>query len=331
MTDPAAQEAHETRAMSGTQVATRPVVWSFETLLGQDLGRALIWASPSVRERAHATLPWPVADPAGGIPQDLDTLVVVGGGTLLDAAKAQRRETAPRIRLIAIPSVWGSGAEASPIVVINHPDRKEIRKDDAYLPDVRVVWPELAASIPGALARYACGDAWAHALEGFCSPLATDEPRREAAALLAAMSALPLAADPRWYEVSAKACAVQARTSVGLIHGIAHTLEPVLCAEHSDVEGGWGHAKLCALYLWPVLRLMRSASPKLNELAETYGVNLAAAEERAAALFEPAAFDATLPALEANWKRVLRDPCTRTSCFLVRGEHLQFFTSRAFQ
>lgn len=317
--------------MTEAQAVMRPAIWSVETLLGQDLGRAVVWASPSVRQRVQDTLPWPVAEPAGGIPDDLDTLVVVGGGTLLDAAKAQRRDAAPRTRLIAIPSLWGSGAEASPIVVINHPDRKEIRVDDAYLPDVRVVWPELAESVPSALARYACGDTWAHALEGFCSPLATDGPRRETAALIAAMGALPLAADARWYEVSAEACAAQARTSVGLIHGIAHTLEPILRAEHSVVEGGWGHARLCALYLWPVLRLMRSASPKVNELADTYGVDLVAVEECAASLFEPEAFDATLPALEANWKRVLRDPCTRTSCFLVRGEHVQFFTTRAFQ
>jgi alcohol dehydrogenase class IV len=264
-----------------------------------------------------------------GIPDALDTLVVVGGGTLLDAAKAQRRHTASPVRLIAVPSLWGSGAEASPIVVITHPDRKEFLKDDAYLPDVRVLWPGLAESVPPALARYAGGDAWAHAVEGFCSPLASGELRGEIVLLVGEMLALPLAADPRWYDVGARACAAQARSSVGLIHGIAHTLEPVLRAEHPD--GEWGHARLCALYLWPTLRLMRRASTKADTLAEQYGLDLAAVEQRVVGLFEPEAFDATLPVLEGQWTRVLRDPCTRTSCFLARGEHLRFFTEKAFQ
>ena len=51
--------------------------------------------------------------------EDLDTLIVIGGGTLMDEAKIWRAHNAPGIRLIVIPSLWGSGAEVSPVAVLN--------------------------------------------------------------------------------------------------------------------------------------------------------------------------------------------------------------------
>lgn len=308
---------------------TNPAVWSLDTLLRQDLGRAVVWAAPSVRARVEATLPWPIAEREDGVPAGADTLVVVGGGTLIDRAKALRHDAAPALRLVAIPSIWGSGAEASPFAVLTHADAKEIRTGDGYLPDARVEWPELIESVPASLARYACGDVWAHAIEGFLSPLASADLRRETAALITDMLALPLAADARWLEASARACAAQARSSVGLVHGIAHVLEPVQRAEQPNA--GWGHARLCATYLWPALAYMRGASPKVADLTRQYDVDLARVEQAARALYHAADYDATLPALEANWRRVLRDPCTRTSCVLVRTESLAFFTEKSFR
>ncbi len=308
---------------------TKPAVWTLDTLLRQDLGHTVVWVSPSVRARVQATFPWTLAEPGTGLPADADTLVVVGGGTVIDSAKALRHDHAPHVRLVAIPAIWGSGAEASPFAVLTHPDRKEIRAGDGYLPDVRVVWAALAESVPADLARYACGDSWAHAVEGFLSPLASAELRREIAALMAEMLALPLAVDARWFDVSARACAAQARASVGLVHGIAHTLEPVLRAEQP--AAGWGHARLCAAYLWPVLAFMRSASSKVADLTRQYSVELARVEQVARALYDTDDYDATLPALQAGWRRVLRDPCTRMSCVLVRNDSLAFFTEKAFR
>lgn len=308
---------------------TNPAVWSLDALLHQDLGSTVVWASPSVRERVQSTLPWPIADPAADLPAHVETLVVVGGGSLIDTAKALRHDVAPHMRLVAIPSIWGSGAEASPIVVLTHADHKEIHKDDAYLPDARAVWLDLAESVSPSLARYACADSWAHALEGFLSPLATDELRREIAVLIADMLPLPLAADARWFEASARACAAQSRSSVGLVHGIAHVLEPVLRTQQPDA--GWGHARLCSVYLWPVLSLIRGASPKLTDLAQQYSVDLTRVEDISRMSYDADDYEQTLPALAANWKRVLRDPCTRTNCVLVRNDHLSFFTEKAFQ
>ena len=84
------------------------------------------------------------------------------------------------------------------MVVLDRDGKKQIRVDPKYLPDYRVVWPELAETIPAARAQQACGDCWAHALEAFISPLATDALRGELAALIEEMMALSLTNDPRF-------------------------------------------------------------------------------------------------------------------------------------
>jgi alcohol dehydrogenase class IV len=306
----------------------RPELWTLGQLADADLGRVAVWTTPSVRERVLSRFAWLLADPAAGFPEHVDTLVVVGGGTLIDLAKARRQDSASHARLIAVPSLWGSGAEVSPIAVLTHAEHKEIRRDDALVPDVRVEWPELAKTLPADLATYACGDSWSHAIEGLLSPLATSELREEIADIIGDMLQLPLANDPRWFGVSARACAAQARSSVGLVHGIAHTLEPVL--RRQQPGGGWGHARLCTVFLWPVLRLNAAVSASGGIRAAEFGVDLPRVQDVSQELFDSADYDAALPALQEHWMRVLRDPCTRANSVLARKDHLSFFVERAF-
>src|SRR5262249_30989246 len=160
--------------------------------------------------------------------------------------------------------------------------------------------------VPRRLVRYACGDTWAHALEGFLSPLAGDALRQEIAALVTELLALPFEADARWFEASAHASAAQARSSVGLVHGLAHVLEPSLGT--SQPEANWGHARLCSSFLWPVLCLDQTGSGKARDLAERYGLDLAQAMSRARALFDQSDYDGALPVLQSQWTSILRDP-----------------------
>ena len=291
-----------------------------------DLGAAGLWVTPSVRDRVRAVLPFPILSPAEPLPAELQTLVVVGGGNLIDRAKVAARDRDRPVRLIAIPSIWGSGAEASPIVVLDDAGKKTIRIDARYLPDQYLFWPELADSIDPVRAREACGDARAHALEGFLSPLAGDELRRELAALLGEMQSLPIANDPRWFSLSARACAGQARSSVGLVHGIAHVLEAVLRAR--EPAAGWGHARLCSTFLAPVMEFNRQASPKWCETLRQFGVDEQAELAALRELFDAEVYRRALAVLPEHWPAVLRDPCTRTNSVLVRPAALEFFRSR---
>lgn len=300
-----------------------PEVWSLDRLLASDLGRSVVWTHESLKERVCARFSQPVLGRDSTPPLGLDSLVVVGGGELIDRAKAWRVENSPSTRLFAIPSLWASGAEASPIVVLNTEQGKSFRKGPEYRPDVRVIWEDLAQTVPPELARWACGDVWAHALEGFLSPLGDPTSRFETGALLARLLDLPLASDPRWFEMGALACAAQARTGVGLVHGIAHVLEPVLRQARPELE--IGHARLCATYLWPVFRLDRTRSEKPGVFLSECSLDPEAIEAALTPLFEEDFYRETLPALKENWHRILRDPCARINCVLVRPDHLSHF------
>jgi alcohol dehydrogenase class IV len=298
--------------------------WHLADLQQAALGRAKAWVSPSVLAHVSDKLGGvPIVEPGSSFGDECDTLIVVGGGTLIDRAKVAAKDRNPPLRLIAIPSLWGSGAEASPIVVLDAGAMKEIRVDQKYLPDERVIWPELAASISPQRARHACGDCWAHALEGFLSPLADAPLRKELADLMRQMLDLPLASDPRWFELSARACNGQSRSSVGLMHGIAHTIEGPLSV--IDPQGGFGHAAIIANVFLPVLDFDQRSSTRCDELAKEYDLEIAAIRVVGRSLFEEEAYNRLRPAIVEHWKRILRDPCTRTNSALVRPSHVDHF------
>ncbi|HBD10158.1 MAG TPA: hypothetical protein DCZ69_18040 [Syntrophobacteraceae bacterium] len=196
------------------------------------------------------------------------------------------------------------------------------------MPDRYSFWPELASSIPRHLAQYGCGDCWAHALEGFFSPLGSPALRQEIAGLIQEMLAGDDFQSARWFEWSARACAAQARSSVGLVHGIAHQLEPIL--HERQPEPPWGHARLCSLFLWPVLAFNRQQSPKGEQLLTEHGLSMAAIQEAARRMFQEADYRSVLPVLVECWPAILRDPCTRTNSVLVRPTALDFFRQESF-
>jgi len=154
--------------------------------------------TPAAADWAAAQLPWPASD---SLAADAPWLVVVGGGHLIDEAKALKARS-PALKLAVVPSLWGSGAEASPVIVLDRGGRKDIQVLPQAVPDLIIWAPELAASVPLARASQACGDAWSHALEAWLSPLADDALRTDLATLIGTLCTLPLAPDPRWFMAS---------------------------------------------------------------------------------------------------------------------------------
>jgi alcohol dehydrogenase class IV len=198
----------------------------------------------------------------------------------------------------------------------------------ALAPDARVVLPELAEGLPPRLALDGCGDSWSHVLEGALSPLAEETVSAQAAPLMREMLDVGLGNDPRWFDLSARACALQARASVGLIHAIAHVLEGPL--QNADSKRGWGHARLCAIYAWPVLHLNAQINDKWPRFAATHDVNRDAVEVTVQRLYDDADFSRTLVTLEERWGDVLRDPLCRSNSALIRRSDLEHFTERRF-
>lgn len=123
-----------------------------------------------------------------------DWIVGLGGGSVMDAAKAtwflyERPDLDPagispmetfglraKARLIAIPTTSGTGSEATWATVLT--DSQEQRKlglaTRELLPDLAIVDPALVMTMPPALTAATGLDALTHAIEGFSSAWAND-------------------------------------------------------------------------------------------------------------------------------------------------------------
>lgn len=309
-----------------------PPIRTLEEIVEHAGSGTAVWHSRTVRQSVDevfgptpATLcEWPDHEPDAGA----DQLIAVGGGTLLDHAKIWRHEQSPTSELVAVASIWGSGAEVSPIAVQTVGRRKVISCGAHLLPDARAIWPKLAQTVPESRALDASGDVWAHALEGFLSPLASDELRLEIARIINDILKPRPYNDPAWFDLGARACRAQSRSSVGLVHGMAHVLEPHL----EDAPDGphLGHAALCRVLVWPVFKF-NLASPTTRSKLEANGLEPEALDEALRSLHDPELFDLLIPALDATWPEILRDRCSRTNGVLVRPSSLGFFVQREFQ
>ncbi len=273
---------------------------------------AVAWVTPSARDAFAARWDVPIV-PTGVLPAGTATLVACGGGKLIDAAKSAAKRRPEPLVLVAVPSIWGSGAEASPVVVLDRPDgTKDITTDPAQLPDDVVLWPELTESVPADRRRWGAADVWAHAVEATASPLADTILRAELARIIGDLEWLdPVEGDAgTWLSLSGRSCAAQARAGVGLAHGIAHVMEPHL--------PGWGHARIVAAVLPAVVRRTGAESTRWNETAVKFGLDATAIAAWLETLTTPDDTLAVLDALPPYWPKVLRDPCTRMNGYLVR-------------
>jgi hypothetical protein len=308
---------------------TKPRIIAVSELLNFNLDKAVIWTkakySPAIQPIISSSICLFPDHPA----EYFETWIVLGGGTLIDYAKWYRKNYFPNVKLVVIPTIWGSGAENSPIVVLNTAEgKKEILRGEEYLPDYRIIWPDIAKGIPENLVKFACGDVWTHALEGFLSPLANDYLRSQLGELIKQLMHFSIENNPEWFELSAQACLLQSRSSVGLVHGIAHFLEGILQRKYPDRY--FGHAQLCSLFLYPVMSYNFNSSDKAIELFHNVELNPEKILAKINYFFEPGLYSFVLPFLEENWSGIIRDPLTRTNSVLVRPKHLFYFLNKQF-
>ena len=306
---------------------SKPIKWDQSDLLRLSKDDTLLWCTPSCKQIVSSLLPFNEGAHFQPLNEQIRNLVVIGGGTLLDQAKVWRLEQSTKINLIVIPSIWGSGAEVSPICVLNDGDTKKIIMGSEYLPDYYLILNELAGSIPQQRATLACGDAWSHALEGFLSPLSTPELQAELAQVIKDMLETGLGNNSHWFELSGRACLLQSKASVGLVHGIAHTLEPVLTNKFGS---SWGHACLCSNFLLPVMAFNQQSSSKYDDYMEKYNLDKDAIKSVLMDLFNRASFEEAMPDLIECWQTIIRDPCSRTNSVLVRPKSISFFENGSF-
>ncbi len=261
-------------------------------------------------------------------PVDVSLVVAIGGGSVIDQAKHFRSVEMPEATLVAIPSVWGSGAEVSPVVVLNDDFGKRIQVDEKFRPDHFVDLPQLGLTLDSNSQKYACGDTFSHALEAILSPLASDSVRTRLAQVIKTITNLPFEYDEEWFSVSRDACGLQAQAGVGLVHGIAHTIERSM--QNAFPAEDWGHARLCSLFLLPVMAFNQENSEKFTEVLERYSISPGLVREKIAELFDMESYERTIPFLQEAWFDVLREPCSRVNCTVVRRNDISWFAKWSY-
>ncbi|HET8561345.1 MAG TPA: bifunctional acetaldehyde-CoA/alcohol dehydrogenase [Marmoricola sp.] len=202
-----------------------------------------------------------------------DLVVAVGGGSVIDAAKAMRlfhehpektldeltlpfldprkriadypRDT-HTVRLAAVPTTAGTGSEVSPAAVVTVGQRKETLVDYSLVPDVAIVDPMLTLTMPRSVTVDSGVDALTHALEAavsiFASPY-SDAFCAQAVHLI--LDALPrvyddaddLAARTDMANAATLAGLAFANAFVGTNHALAHAVGARFDIAHGRANG----------------------------------------------------------------------------------------------
>jgi len=254
-----------------------------------------------------------------------DCIVSVGGGSVIDTAKAVcvtlknggeandhialMRLTEPQIPHIAIPTTAGTGSEVTNVAVIHNRklDRKVYIVDTNIIPDVAILDPRLTMTLPARLTAATGMDAITHAVEALTSTLAQTVCDGQALHALRLMKEfLPRAVangedEQARIQVSVAACMAGwafSTAQVGLAHSMAHTIGTLHHAHHGTV---------CGIVLPKVMRFNAEyAAPKLAMAAQALGVDTTNMSDHDAAL---AAAD-----------RLAADPANQPAARLLKGD-----------
>jgi alcohol dehydrogenase class IV len=207
----------------------------------------------------------------------VDWIAAVGGGSVMDAAKAAAGLLSAPLSLleyhdgaaippattpfVAVPTTAGTGSEATVVAVLTNTCtgvKKSIRHA-SFLPRKVILDPELLRSCPRAVLAASGMDAFTQAVESFLSlhgTWLTGELALKAAVLV--RNALPAMA--AGYSPEAAACLLEgsymaglalSNARLGLVHGLAHPL---------GARYGVAHGRVCAACLLPVLEFNRPAA-----------------------------------------------------------------------
>ncbi len=226
------------------------------------------------------------------VQHDADAVVALGGGSVLDTAKAAAAVAkkggsvrdlvgfatvrAQLLPIVAVPTTAGTGAEATQFVVVKDHDKgiKLILMDTSMVPAQAVLDPELCTSLPETVTAHSGVDALTHAVEALASRQAN--PLGDAYALravqmivqedaLAQSLSEPGDVDARGRMMVAAHLAGQAITTnmLGACHAFAHALGAAHGTPHGLANG---------LFLAPTMRLnLEKATRKYALLGRVLG------------------------------------------------------------
>jgi aldehyde dehydrogenase (NAD+) len=253
-----------------------------------------------------------IVDAATAMARDLrvDCIVSVGGGSVIDTAKAVcvtlknggkcndhiaiNRLQEPQIPHIVVPTTSGTGSEVTNVAVIKSKKagRKVFMVDPRIIPNTAILDPQFTLNLPPGLTATTAMDAMTHAVEALTSIMA--QPICDGQALQAIRlikENLPrVIANPKDEKARnqlqiAATMAGWAFTiaQVGLGHAMAHTV---------GILYNVPHGAACGIVLPAVMRFnVDFAADKLAMVAQAMGVNTAGMDDKTAALAAAAAIE----------------------------------------
>lgn len=181
-----------------------------------------------------------------------DTIIAVGGGSAIDAAKAMSLfyeytgltfekaadeplpDSRKKLKLIAIPTTSGTGTEVTKAAVITYKgnDIKIGLKSNAFIPDIAILDANLTLSMPKNVAAESGMDAMTHAVECYINRSLDDYTQcLDAGAVEGLFKYLPLSYEKGTIEYREKVHNYQciagsafSNVGLGMAHGISHAI-----------------------------------------------------------------------------------------------------------
>lgn len=183
--------------------------------------------------------------------ENCDFIVTVGGGSAMDVAKAIKLFAEVDIKILAVPTTAGTGAEVTRFAVLyNHGDKDSVRSYD-IIPDYAVFDYTSLASLAYNQRIVTGLDAFCHSVEAYWSVNATDESRTysiQALELFNDYFESYLKDDKASYEPMMK-CSELAGRAIN----IAQTAAPHAMSYKLHKLKGYYHGQavaLCLAYIW---------------------------------------------------------------------------------
>lgn len=191
--------------------------------------------------------------------EQCDVIIAMGGGSVMDAAKAiglcaangksprqlvgYFRGRYPPVPLYAVPTTAGTGSEVSVVAVISDPGehKKLVMTDSRLVPRMAALDPALMTGLPPDITAATGMDALTHAIEAFLGQWSTHYTDRMALAAVAMVfgnlrtacqHGQDLVAREKMALAATYAGFAFTRASVGYVHAIAHQLGAVYHTPH---------------------------------------------------------------------------------------------------
>lgn len=217
----------------------------------------------------------------------LDFVVALGGGSVLDSAKAAAaiaREgksirhyfgtkhplPANGLPVIAIPTTAGTGSEVTSVSVLSDGDRKLPLGAPSLSAKLAIVDPELTLSLPPYLTACTGMDALCHAIEGYSSihhqPICDTLAIRAAKLIFENLETAVQDGSNR----EARRALAEASVLAGLSFALPKTTGPHACSYPLTAQYGIPHGEACGLTIDWFLRINREI-PRIQALADALG------------------------------------------------------------